>query len=152
MHHLIKQPLTPKIDVRGAVVRLRHNVPEILLVQELTDGGRWSLPGGWADVLATPSEMVVRELHEETGYEVRALRLIGVYSRQRRTRLEGPCLLLDFLCEIVGGSPQTSYETGLCDFFALDVLPELSLRRIQPERLQNAVAHFLDASRPTDFD
>ncbi len=36
---------TPKVDVRGAVFR----DDAILLVREASDG-KWSLPGGWADV------------------------------------------------------------------------------------------------------
>ena len=39
---------TPKVDVRGAV--FRGDI--ILLVREASDG-RWSLPGGWADVNGT---------------------------------------------------------------------------------------------------
>jgi 8-oxo-dGTP pyrophosphatase MutT (NUDIX family) len=56
---------TPKVDVRGAVVR----DGEILLVQERVDG-LWCMPGGWADVGDLPSEMVTREVWEESGYRV----------------------------------------------------------------------------------
>jgi hypothetical protein len=59
---------TPKIDVRGAVFQNNR----VLLVRELADEGRWTLPGGWADVTDTPSEAVVREIREESGYETRA--------------------------------------------------------------------------------
>ena len=51
---------TPKIDVRGAVVR----DGQVLLVQERVDE-RWCMPGGWADVGDLPSEMVIREVREE---------------------------------------------------------------------------------------
>ncbi|HZC27051.1 MAG TPA: NUDIX hydrolase N-terminal domain-containing protein, partial [Actinopolymorphaceae bacterium] len=53
---------TPKVDVRGALVEDGR----ILLVQEARDG-RWTLPGGWADALDTPSEAVEREFGEEAG-------------------------------------------------------------------------------------
>ena len=36
---------TPKVDVRGIVFR----GDEILLVREIMDAGRWTVPGGWAD-------------------------------------------------------------------------------------------------------
>ncbi len=52
---------TPKIDVRGAVLR----DDQVLLVRERDDGG-WTLPGGWADVGDSPSAMVVREVKEES--------------------------------------------------------------------------------------
>ena len=66
---------TPKVDVRGAVV---HD-GKVLLVQERSDG-KWCLPGGWADVGCRPSEMVEREVHEESQLLVRATRLVGVYD------------------------------------------------------------------------
>jgi len=37
---------TPKIDVRAAVFDARER---LLMVRETSDGGRWTLPGGWAD-------------------------------------------------------------------------------------------------------
>jgi hypothetical protein len=52
---------TPKVDVRGAVIEDGR----ILLVREVADSGRWTMPGGWADVNQSPSECVMRELREE---------------------------------------------------------------------------------------
>src|SRR3954451_22118123 len=37
---------TPKIGVRGAVF---DAAGRILMVREVVDGNRWTLPGGWAD-------------------------------------------------------------------------------------------------------
>lgn len=59
---------TPKIDVRGAVIHEN----KILLVREVSDG-KWSLPGGWADVNASPRENVEREILEESGYQAKAI-------------------------------------------------------------------------------
>ncbi len=55
---------TPKIGVRGAVF---DTVGQILMVREVVDGNRWTLPGGWADVNQTPAQSVVREVFEEFG-------------------------------------------------------------------------------------
>ena len=46
---------TPKVDVRGAAFDAQGRV---LMVREVADGGRWTLPGGWADVNLTPAENV----------------------------------------------------------------------------------------------
>src|SRR4051812_40684504 len=43
--------MTPKIDVRGAIFR----EDQVLLVRERSDG-KWTLPGGWADVNETPRQ------------------------------------------------------------------------------------------------
>ncbi|MFL7811191.1 MAG: NUDIX hydrolase N-terminal domain-containing protein, partial [Anaerolineae bacterium] len=69
---------TPKVDVRAAVVHQAR----ILLVHERADG-LWTMPGGWADVGDTPSQTVVREAREESGYEVRPVKLIGVFDANR---------------------------------------------------------------------
>src|SRR5215217_2101274 len=45
---------TPKVDVRAVVLR---KGAEVLLVQETLDSGRWTLPGGWADIGYTPCEI-----------------------------------------------------------------------------------------------
>ena len=50
---------TPKVDIRAVLFR---GTDEVLLVQEKIDGGRWSLPGGWADVGYTPFEVAVKEV------------------------------------------------------------------------------------------
>ena len=69
---------TPKVDVRGVVFRDE----KILLVREKLDGG-WTLPGGWADPCQTPSEAVVREVFEESGFEARVVKLAAVYDRSK---------------------------------------------------------------------
>src|SRR5580698_3509552 len=55
---------TPKVDIRAVVIR---DSSEILLVSEKVDHGRWTLPGGWADVGYTPFEVAAKEVQEETG-------------------------------------------------------------------------------------
>ena len=50
---------TPKVDVRGAVFKNGR----ILLVRERADAGRWTLPGGWADVNQSPRECVIAEVN-----------------------------------------------------------------------------------------
>ena len=92
-------PATPKVDVRAAVFRGGR----ILLVKEPDDGG-WSVPGGWADVGETAAEGAVREVYEESGYRVRAVRLISAYDRDRHGHPPIPYHVykLVFLREILG--------------------------------------------------
>jgi hypothetical protein len=99
--HLQPGYATPKIDVRGAVIR----DGKILLVQELSDG-RWAMPGGWGDVGETPSAMVRREVREESGFEVQAEKLVAVYDANRfpGARMEFyHAYKLVFLCSHIGG-------------------------------------------------
>ena len=39
---------------------------------------RWTLPGGGVDLHETASEAAVREVREETGYEIELVRVLGV--------------------------------------------------------------------------
>jgi ADP-ribose pyrophosphatase YjhB (NUDIX family) len=140
---------TPKVDVRGAVVR----EGQILLVQERVDG-RWCMPGGWADVGDLPSETAVREVREESGFHVAVLKLAGVFDANRAGR---PLSLyhaykLVFLCEMLGGEARPSDETLAVGFFPFDDLPPLSSNRTNERHLAEVRAHLQDPARPTAFD
>ena len=140
--------ITPKIDVRAAVVQ----DGKILLVQEKVDD-KWSMPGGWADLGEYPSEMVVREVREESGFDVRVDKMIAVYDANRITPLEFyHAYKLIFLCTIIGGEAQTSIETFGVDFFAPDELPPLSEFRTNKTMLDEVIAHTKDPNRPTFFE
>ena len=140
---------TPKVDVRGAVIRNG----EILLVQERRDE-RWCMPGGWADVGDLPSEMVAREVWEESGYQVVPRKVVGVFDANRSGR---PLELyhaykLVFLCEITGGEARASNETMDVGFFAFDNLPPLSASRTNERHLAEVQAHLRDPGRAAAFD
>lgn len=140
---------TPKVDVRGAVVRDGN----ILLVQERADEF-WTMPGGWADVGECPSEMVAREVWEESGFEVEARKVIGVYDANRggRPLQFYHAYKVVFLCEIVGGEARTSDETMAVGFFPFDDLPPLSVERTGERHLAEVLAHVNDVNRPAAFD
>lgn len=149
--NFLSQPgyATPKVDVRGAVIR----DGKILLVQERMDNC-WAMPGGWADVGEMPSEMVVREVLEESGFEVVPRKVIGVYDANRTGRpMEFyHAYKILFLCEITGGAPRPSFETLAVDFFDFDKLPPLSPNRTNEKHLAEVLAHVHDQNRPTAFD
>src|SRR5512134_2074669 len=75
--------ITPKVDVRGAVVR----DGKILLIQERADD-HWSMPGGWADLGNSPKSVAEREVWEESGYHVRAEKVVAVMDANRTEPFE----------------------------------------------------------------
>ncbi|HYM44144.1 MAG TPA: NUDIX hydrolase [Steroidobacteraceae bacterium] len=140
---------TPKVDVRGGVFR----GDEVLLVRERSDG-RWTLPGGWADVNDAPSEAVAREILEESGYRARVLKLAALVDKNRHPHPPGihHIYKLFFLCELTGGSPAASGETDAVGFFRVAALPELSTGRVLAAQIERLYQHQLDPALPTDFD
>ena len=141
---------TPKVDVRAAAFRDGR----ILMVRETSDG-RWTLPGGWADVNQSARECVEREVREESGYTVRALKLAGVYDYRRQGHVPShpySIYKLFFVCELTGGAAQTSIETSEIGFFALDALPELSRGRANAAQIARMFAHRAEPALPTEFD
>jgi len=130
---------TPKVDVRGVVFK----DSKILLVREIADRGRWTVPGGWADVNESPAEAVVREVYEESGYQTEAVRLLAVYDREKQEP-QPPypfhIYKLFFLCEITGGTARPNLEASEIAFFEKDRLPELSVSRVT----ENQIRHFFD--------
>ena len=140
---------TPKVDVRGGVFRDER----VLLVRERTDG-RWTLPGGWVDVNDAPSEAVAREIHEESGYRARAVKLAALIDKNRHPHPPGVHHIykLFFLCELTGGAPATSTETDAVEFFPVHALPPLSTGRVLASQIERLHQHSIDPSLPTDFD
>ena len=143
---------TPKVGVRGAVF---DATGRILMVRETVDEHRWTLPGGWADVNQTPAQSVVREVFEESGYQVRATKLAAVWDRSKHTHpaTAFSVVRMFFVCTLEGGSPTTSLETSEVAWFAEpDVPPDLSLRRTLPHHIGRMFAHWRDPALATEFD
>src|SRR6185503_1635834 len=140
--------ITPKVDVRGAVVQ----DGKILLIQERADD-KWAMPGGWADLGNSPASVAEREVWEESGYRVKAEKVIAVIDANRIEPMEFyHAYKIIFLCKLLGGEPRTSYETLAVDFFDPDRLPPLSSYRTNEEMLKEVFAHVQDPNRPTAFD
>jgi ADP-ribose pyrophosphatase YjhB (NUDIX family) len=140
--------ITPKIDVRGAVV----HEGKILLIQERADD-RWAMPGGWADLGNTPAAVAEREVWEESGYRVQPEKVVAVLDGNRIEPMEFyHCFKIIFLCKLLGGEPRISHETLAVDFFDPNELPSLSLFRTSEDMVKEVFAHIRDPLRRTAFD
>ena len=140
---------TPKVDIRSAV--FKDN--KILMVKEKTDG-KWSLPGGWGDIGLTPGEVAVKEVKEESGFEVQATKLIGVFDMKCHPHPPYPYHVYKMLiqCEIIGGEPKGGIETSDVGFFAEDQLPPLSITRITESQIKLAFRHLHNPLEVAKFD
>jgi ADP-ribose pyrophosphatase YjhB (NUDIX family) len=141
---------TPKVDVRAAVIDSENR---ILLVREVASG-LWALPGGWADVNSSPAENAVKEVVEESGLIVEAVKLIACWDKDKQGHPRQPehVYKLVFLCHRTGGELATSHETSGAEFFSRENLPPLCPYRAAPHYLDLAWRHAADPSLPTSFD
>jgi len=123
---------TPKVGIRAVI----FENDKILLVKERMDN-KWCLPGGYADTGMTPGEIAVNEVKEESGYDVKPIRILGLIDYNKHQARPFPFDLYQIFmeCEIVGGKPAVGVETSAVGFFSMDNLPELSVRRVTEEQI-----------------
>jgi len=138
---------TPKVDVRGAAFQDGR----VLMVREISDG-KWTLPGGWADVNQSAGECVVREIAEESGFKARALKLAAVYDYHKSGHPPRHIDSMFFICEITGGAACASDETSEVAFFPRHELPPLSLGRTTAAQIDRMFHHREHPELATDFD
>lgn len=146
----IKEYTTPKVDIRAVVFNEKD---EILLVREKMDGC-WSLPGGWSDVGYSPKEVAVKEVKEETGLDVRPVRLLAVMDMSKHPHPRIPFYVYKFfiLCEWIGGAFIPAFDILGKGFFPIDQLPPLSLERVLPEQIRRMYDFYKNPGEDTYLD
>lgn len=115
-----------------------------LLLHRRTDNGRWALPGGTLEVGETADQCIVREVREETGYEVEVIRLVGIYSEPEHTTITYPdgntvaYLSVLFECRVLRGEATLCDESSAVEWFSPEHLPDPFYRGHLP-RVQDAL-------------
>jgi ADP-ribose pyrophosphatase YjhB (NUDIX family) len=142
--------VTPKIDVRAAII----DDGRILLVKEKMDG-RWTMPGGYAEIGLSAAENTVKEVWEEAGVTVEAKRL---YAVRHKAKHAYPADVLDFyklffLCERLDTKPlDPGHEVFDAAYFSPDELPPLSEPRVIARDIFDAFEFHADPRRPALID
>ena len=145
-----KEYITPKVDIRAVIF---NGQQEILLVKEKSDG-KWSLPGGWADIGLSPTEVAIKEAFEETGYHVKAKKLLAVLDK--RCHPHPPHLDYTYKifihCQIRGGEYVKAFDMLDIGFFAQSNLPELSTDRVLPSQIDLMFEYLNDPAKDAIID
>ena len=140
---------TPKLDTRAAI--FRNN--KILLVHE--NNGTWSLPGGWCDVLESVKSNTEKEVREETGLNVKAVKIISIQDRNKHNRpvyVYGVCKIF-VLCEVINGKFVENIETTEIRYFSLQDLPHnLAEEKTNKEQIEMCFKAYLNENWQTQFD
>ncbi len=113
-----------------------------VLLQRRSDSGNWALPGGAMDIGETFAQSAIREVKEETGFDVRIERIVGIYSDPGHVfayddgeiRQEFSICLA---CKIVGGELQVSSESTDVRFFSFDEVAGLQMHPSIRRRIQD---------------
>ena len=140
---------TPKVDVRGVVFKN----DQILMVKENSDD-KWALPGGFCDIGLSPSENVVKEIKEESGYDVIPIRLIALLDKNKHPHPPDPYhyYKIFILCEIIGGEATIGIETNNIQFFSEHNLPQLSTNRNTESQINTLFEFLRNPAKETLFD
>ncbi len=138
-------PNAPRANslVPGASAVVVNDEGEILL-QRRSDNARWALPGGVMDVGESIGQSIIREVREETGFEVEPEYIIGVYSDPGHVFAydDGEVrqqFSICFACRIVGGTLRVSEESTEVAFFSPEEIHDLDMH----ESIRLRIQHYL---------
>jgi len=78
--------------------------------------GCWAIPGGLVEYGETVEQAAEREAKEETGLDVKLIRLVGVYSDPTRDP-RGHCISIAYLAEVVSGELRAATDAKKAKIF-----------------------------------
>lgn len=146
-YHDPEAPPANSLVVGGSAVVVDDE--ERILLQRRSDSGNWALPGGMMDIGETFAQSVIREVKEETGFDVRIERIVGIYSdpghvfaySDGEVRQEFNICLA---CTIIGGELAVSSESTDVRFVALDEVGGLTMH----ESIRKRIEDYLGGGEP----
>ena len=123
--------VTPLMDVRAWIVEDE----KICLVRGQGEDS-WALPGGFGEVGYSPTENILKEIEEETGFKAKVERLLAVFDTNHFQLQSKQYAKFVFECKLLDGQFQKNQEIADLQFFAIDQLPALSEKRITKEQIE----------------
>lgn len=138
-------------EICPGVAIVIFNKENQVLLQKRADVKLWGIPSGHVEPGETVEAAAVREVLEETGLQVKILRLIGVYSEPSYQVFQYPdgrithFVTCCFQAEVVGGDlTASSPETLDLRYFSRDHLP-MDILKMDPLWLEDALAETTQA-------
>lgn len=129
-----------------AVTAVVPNDEGEILIQRRTDNGLWALPGGAQDVGESIAQTVVREVKEETGYDVEVTGVVGIYSNPHHVIefSDGEVrqqFSICFTARLLGGAAATSSESSEVTFVSPERLDDYEIHPSMRLRIDHALTH-----------
>lgn len=127
------------VPAASAVVMDKENR---ILLQKRRDNNLWSLPGGGMDIGESIEETIIREVKEETGFDVEVIKCIGIYTDPHHVIAYSDGEIrqqfsICFACKIIGGSMKVSSESKEVEFISLDKIENLEMHPAQRIRIND---------------
>jgi len=142
----IDDPDAPAVNsvVPSVVAAVEDEQGRILLIHK-TDNDLWALPGGGHEPGESIADTVVREVLEETGYDVEVTGIIGTYTNPHHVMAydDGEVrqqFSIAFSAHLVGGAARTSSESKAVEWVEPARLDDLPMHPSMRMRLQ----HYLE--------
>lgn len=143
----IDDPNAPAANsvVPSVVAIVRDDQGRVLMIHKV-DNDKWALPGGGHDIGESITQTVVREVKEETGYDVEVETLTGTYTNPRHVMAydDGEVrqqFSLAFRARLIGGTAATSSESDQVEWISPDQLAALDLHPSMRQRIADALDH-----------
>ena len=119
----------------GGKGNLRHAVVDSLLIKDnkillvkraenLLQGGKWGLVGGYVEMDENIREAAEREALEETGYKVKNPKLFTIADDPEKRNDPRFNIAFVFICEVLEKEGQADKESSEQKWFELDSLPK----------------------------
>lgn len=141
-------PKSPLVGVgsiiveRGRVLLIKRDNPPL--------EGQWSIPGGMLELGETVRDAAVREAREETGMDVRAEDLLGVFDRvilDYEGKAQYHYVLIDFMCTPMGGSLQAGGDASEVRWFTREEVATLPLMKDTREVIERGFAASVESRK-----
>ena len=141
----IDDPDAPAINsvVPSVVAIVRDDDGRVLMIHK-TDNDLWALPGGGHEPGESIAQTVVREVKEETGYDVEVETITGTYTNPHHVMAydDGEVrqqFSIAFRARLVGGERRTSSESRAVEWLTPEQIEQLALHPSMRLRLEHAL-------------
>lgn len=113
-----------------------------ILMQRRTDNNLWALPGGGMDLTESVPQAAIREVKEETGYDIEITGMVGLYTDARHiiAYTDGEVRRQFNICltaRILGGNLAISDESTEVRWVPRKELKDLDMHHTQRLRLRH---------------
>lgn len=142
----VNDPNAPQANsvVPSVVAIVQDDDGRVLMIHK-TDNDKWALPGGGHEIGESIADTVVREVKEETGYDVEVETITGTYTNPQHVMAydDGEVrqqFSIAFRARLVGGGARTSSESDRVEWVTPDEIDRLDLHPSMRLRIAHALS------------